>query len=185
MRMMEFCKARSSIEYSLLCLSPIATANNPSRMQNLIASDPLFEVRRIGAFLYAEAAIRDCAAKGACIRSFQSQLIVAIQMCDATWPGLLRKEKSIAMWVYCIAGLLDLDVAAESWFAYRAASAMNAAEIREWHEVEELLRDIMWTNELTSRMWLHMWPRVKAIQDGLDAITCVAPFDNVTSTSMS
>lgn len=167
---MAFCKARSSVEYSLLCLSPFATANNPSRIQNLNASDPLFEVRRLGAFLYAEAAFRDCAAKGAFVRSLQSQLIIAIRMCDTTRPGLLRSENPLAMWIYCTAGLFNLDVAAETWFACRTASAMNSAEIREWHEVEELLREIMWTNELSGKVWGHLWPRVKRFRDGgLDA----------------
>ena len=180
MRMMAFCRARSSVEYSILCLSPFAMAVNPSRYQNLIESDPLFEVRRLGAFLYAEAAFRDCAAKGAFVRSLQLQLIVAIQMCDATWPGLLQRERSIAMWIYCTAALFNLNFAAETWFACRIASAMDAAEIRESHEVEELLREIMWTNELTSKMCGDLWPRVKAIRDGgPDAITCMDPFDNV------
>ena len=172
MRMMAFIKARSSAEYSLLCLSPFAMATNPSKIQDLIASDPLSEIRRLGAFLYAEAAFRDCVAKGAFVRSLQSQLIIAIRTCDATWPGLLRREKSVAMWVYCIAGLFDLNVASETWFAWKTACAMNAAEIKEWHEVEELLREIMWTNELTSKVWGYLWPRVEAIRDrGLDAIS--------------
>ena len=171
-RIMAFCKARSSAEYSLLCLSPFAVATNPGKIQKLIASDPLFEIRRLGAFLYAEAAFRDCVAKGAFVRSLQSQLIIAIRMCDATWPGLLRREKSTAMWVYCIAALFDLNVAAETWFAWRTACAMNDAEIRGWNEVEELLREIMWTNELTSKVRGRLWPRVEAIRErGLDEIT--------------
>ncbi|KAL8794358.1 MAG: hypothetical protein Q9195_003055 [Heterodermia aff. obscurata] len=179
--MMAFCKARSSVEYSLLCLSPFATATSPIRIQKLIASDPLFEVRRIGAFLYTEAAFRDCVAKGAFVRSLQSQLIVAIRTCDATWPGLLRREKSIAMWVYCIAGLFDLDALAETWFAFRIASAMHAAELMEWHEVEELVREIMWTKKLTSIMRRHLWPRVKEFRDRrLDAINDMDPFDEIT-----
>ena len=180
-RMMAFCKARSSVEYSLLCLSPFAMAAHPSTYQILIASDPLFEVRRLGAFLYAEAAFRDCAAKGAFVRSLQSQLVVAIQMCDATSPGLLQKEKSMAMWIYCTASLFDLDFAVETWFAGRIASAMDAAEMKGWHEVEELVREIMWTKELSSKMWADLWPRVKAIRDGgsSDAITGITDaFDN-------
>ena len=179
MHMMALYKARSSVVYSLLCLSPFAMATNPSSIQELIASDPLFEVRRLGALLYAEAAFVDCAAMGAFVRSLQSQLLIAIRMCDATWPGLLRREKSLAMWIYCTAGLFSLNAAEQMWFARRTASAMNAAEISGWHEVEKLLREIMWTDKLTSKVWRHLWPRVKAIQDrGLDAITGMSPCDN-------
>ena len=179
-RMMAFCKARSSVEYSILCLSPFATATGPARIRKLVASDPLFEVRRLGAFLYTEAAFRDCEAKGAFVRSLQSQLIIAIRTCDTREPGLLAREKSMAMWIYCTAGLFNFNFAAQTWFACRIASAMNASEISEWHEVEELLREIMWTKELTRMVWPHLWPRVKAFQDGgLNAISGVDPFDDV------
>ena len=164
--MLAFCRARSSIEYALLSLSFVSPS---SRYSSLAESE--FEARRLGAFLYAEAALRDCVAKGAFIRHLQSQIIVAIQKCDEFTTGSLWGGK-ITLWVYCTAGLFDLEEGVQKWFAYRIVGAMEIAGIQRWEEVEGLLREVMWTNALTKKVMGVLWPQVQSVRrDLLDVIS--------------
>lgn len=167
--MLAFDQARSSIEYSLACLSPTITSPSTDTDENETTNESLgmgyaFEAHRLAALVYASIVLRRCSANGGFQSSIKAQLITTIQAAESISPCRLTDQKTVT-WVYFVGGLTALSSSEEMFFAKRIARAMRKNEMHSWDEVETGLKQVLWVDALSEMVWMSLWPSVQSTLD--------------------
>ena len=164
--MLAFQRTRSSIEYSLLCLSPIATRPEslvPPRTAECPVMTYVFEAHRVAALLYLYSLCVDCEANSDLINELRNQLTAAIQVSEDLSPQLMSRHKT-SLWIYFLGGALALDDKEETWFAEKAVDVMISADINDWDETENMLKETLWAEALKAKIWRSLWNKVQEIK---------------------
>ena len=154
--MIDFCNARSLVEYSLLSMAGTTARDQGAETDSL-------EIQRLAALIYLNAVLRNCSPNGGLMQSLRKQLIDALQA--AKEPALfLRLRPRTAIWIYSMGGLVSIDKADMQWFAQKIARTMADAKIESWEEAEKTHREAVCVDALKTKTWERLWEEVQAIQ---------------------
>ena len=162
--MLAFSEARSSIEHSLLCLSPLApNAIKDIDEADIPQEDYIFEAHRLAALIYLNIVLRNCTPNGCALQSLKSQLKHTIRKAERP-TACLGPRRRTALWAVFVGGLTSLNNEEETFFAGWIVKAMSYNDLQSWEEVEKALREVAWADMLTCVVRKSLWPTVQGVR---------------------
>ena len=168
--MFGFSTARSCVERALLSLSliHITTITDTPRSNKTKYSDTTlaFEALRLAALIFLNLVLRECSPYSPVMQSLKSQLLVMLQTAENPSASSRPQQRS-AIWVFVMGGLLAMDDTEENWFAVRIRNVMQDMETQSWAEMEEVLNESLWADDLTRSVQRGLWRRVRSTEGEL------------------
>ena len=167
-QMHTFCRARDSIEWSLISF-PVPSGDDGSlpRSQDDWTSvkAQALEAQRLAGLIYLNLVLRNCGPIGALLRALKSQLM---NTAGTVRRGLAYTEcrPKMAMWIYFVGGLLALDDHEELWFAEGITRTSRDAQLWTLEEIERALNELLWGDGLQTRIYKRLWQKVQEHRTG-------------------
>lgn len=155
-----FIKQRSTLEHRLFSLT--------IRKADMKHCDYHFEGRRLGALIYLQCVLRNFKPFCAALRNLKAQLVEVIleaeEQCGTI--GDPRLYRGSLAWVWFMGGILALNRDEENFFPTRIVNSTKVWMLegsKTWADMEVMLREIAWDDNLLTAECSSLWSRVGEI----------------------
>ncbi|KAK3680118.1 hypothetical protein LTR78_000495 [Recurvomyces mirabilis] len=142
---------RNAIQYRLLSLASLSSFCHGPPCSAQVA----YECGRVAATLYSNAVIFPLPLNTGWHRNLLKQLHVLLS--DHDWFAYLANSPDFLIWCLVVGGIASLGSTQREWFVETFRSIVKKICIKEWAEVEDMLKSFLWSEEACGPGGLVLW----------------------------